>query len=134
MEAKCPYCSASFDVPETVTTATCPYCGLTFKVGIGAEEKAPEVDHFYFPLSQTDPIGALTAFLMRQVGVPRDLSKGSVFVKRELNYIPVHFFRIEGKASIESRGGKMAVVEELDNLGSWPPRPSPGFLKATGSR
>ncbi|MEM3028261.1 MAG: TFIIB-type zinc ribbon-containing protein [Candidatus Bathyarchaeia archaeon] len=119
MEVKCPYCSASFEVPETVATTTCPYCGLTFRLGIEgrALEGVPEADHFYFPLCLTDPMEALMAFLMRQVGVPKDLSQGSVLKKRELHYVPVYFFRIEGRALAESRGGRATMAEELDNIG-----------------
>jgi hypothetical protein len=119
VEAKCPYCSASFEIPETVTTTTCPFCGLTFKIGVEEriEDRVLKADHFYFPLCQTDPLEALMTFLMRQVGIPKDLSQDSVLKKRELHYVPVYFFHIEGKALVKSRGGRLAAVEELDNIG-----------------
>ncbi|MBS7627933.1 TFIIB-type zinc ribbon-containing protein [Candidatus Bathyarchaeota archaeon] len=131
VEVKCPYCSASFEVPETVATTTCPYCGLTFRLGIEGKalETVPEADHFYFPLCQTDPMEVLMAFLIRQVGVPKDLSQGSVLKKRELHYVPVYFFHIEGRALAESRGGRTTMAEELDNIGIVASEPFTGLLK-----
>jgi len=120
MKVKCPVCYAEFNVPDTVTTVTCPYCGATFIIKRD-KVMAYKEGHFYFPLDKRDPFDLLMRFIERQYGAPADIRSFSSQIKRDLYFIPVHFFYIYGKAKVygdSKKFGNIVVnVEELDYIG-----------------
>jgi len=120
MKVKCPACYAEFYVPDTATTVTCPYCGAVFTIAKDRLQLFKE-GHFYFPLDKRDPFDILLRFVERQYGAPAEVRVLQTQLKRELYYIPVHFFYVYGKAKVYGRSRKFGNitldVKELDYIG-----------------
>ncbi|MCS7364043.1 MAG: hypothetical protein NDF54_01225 [archaeon GB-1867-035] len=93
---KCPHCGAEFNVPSGVTTAVCPYCGTT----INLKTKEIEAEHYAFPIiyDTNKAYEKLKSIVSRQFGAPADLSKASNLTFRQLHYLPLYIFFIEGRA------------------------------------
>ncbi|RLE52305.1 MAG: hypothetical protein DRJ26_04875 [Candidatus Methanomethylicota archaeon] len=96
MGMKCPHCGAEFDVPEGTTAAVCPYCGTT----INMATKEIEAEHYIFPViyNLDKAYKKLKAIISRQFGVPVDFSDSATLVHRQLHYIPLYVYHVEGKA------------------------------------
>ena len=97
---KCPHCGAEFKVPSEVKIATCPYCGTTLNI----ETNEIETEHYIFPVIYDDnrAYGKLKAIISRQFGVPSDLTENSNLKNRQLHYIPLYIYYVEGRALVKS--------------------------------
>lgn len=93
---KCPHCGAEFNVPSGVTTAVCPYCGTT----INLETRKIEVEHYVFSVlyDTNKAYNKLKAIVSRQFGAPADLSRASSLTFRQLHFLPLYVFFVEGRA------------------------------------
>lgn len=96
---KCSHCGAEFKVPSEVTTAVCPYCGTT----INLETKEVEAEHYAFPViyDTGNAYQKLKSIVSRQFGAPANLSKASSLKFRQLHYLPLYVFFVEGSALCE---------------------------------
>ncbi|PLJ78036.1 hypothetical protein [Infirmifilum sp. SLHALR2] len=111
-EVECPRCGARFSVPLNASTVTCPYCFTIFspREGVRAEET-----QFYFPLNNSlEPFEKLVLFIARQYAVPRELPKEFSVSRRELHWVPVHFFFADFKA--EARGFSQVFGEATSEI------------------
>ncbi len=115
-QVTCPYCGATFKVPETAGEATCPYCGAVFVITGRGAEKSSET-HFYYPVDRrADPYDRLMRFLLRQYAAPKRLRQLSTITARKLHYVPIYMFfvKAQGEARGKSRiyGERTVVLEE----------------------
>jgi len=90
--AKCPYCSAKFDIPTAQVFATCPYCGTTFKVS----EPTASIEHYVFTLKYDSNKAFEVAryFISIQPGVPSDASKNINYSSGRLYYVPIYVYEV----------------------------------------
>jgi uncharacterized Zn-finger protein len=90
--AKCPYCSAEFDIFTGQVFATCPYCGTTFKVS----EPTASIEHYVFTLKYDSNKAFEVAryFISIQPGVPSDASKNINYSSGRLYYVPIYVYEI----------------------------------------
>ncbi len=91
-QVRCPYCSAEYRVPATVTYATCPYCGTTFKLA-NPEEK---IEHYLFKtiIDKNQAYRLARGFAAQQIGVAEDVEENSSFSKAKIYYVPIYIYEI----------------------------------------
>jgi len=106
---RCTYCGAEFEVPSEVKIATCPYCGTTVNIETGEVD----IDHYIFPVVYDNgrAYGKLKAIISRQFGAPSDLLESMNLIDRQLHYIPLYIYYVEGRA--ETKEGEALEVETL---------------------
>ncbi len=91
-KVKCPYCSAEYKIPATVTYATCPYCGTTFELA-NPEEK---IEHYLFKtiIDKNQAYRLAKGFASQQIGVAEDIEENSSFSKARIYYVPIYIYEI----------------------------------------
>jgi len=91
-EVKCPYCSATYKIPSTVSYATCPYCGTTFRI----DKPGEEVEHYLFKAiyDESRAYKLVKAFAVMQAGAARDIEAAASYVAGRYYYLPLYSFNI----------------------------------------
>ncbi len=94
---RCPYCGASFEVPETVSVAVCPYCGTTVWTATGEEYK----EHYMYDakLGFNQAYKNALGIAVRQFAVPEDLEEEASPQGGLLHFIPLYLYHILIRAS-----------------------------------
>ncbi len=104
---KCPYCGASYSVPEGAVYAVCPYCGTVVELSTG---RSPP--QYYYPprLGERDAFLAAVARVAQLPSAPSDAVEASTYTGGRLVYVPLYLCR----ASASSPGceGTETVLEE----------------------
>ena len=105
---RCPYCGASFEVPETVSIAVCPYCGTTVWRQTGDLLK----EHYMYELrvEYNRAFDMLRRTGQRLFAAPEDIGEASTPESGFLHFIPLHLFHVRVKASCP--GNEEAGLEE----------------------
>lgn len=130
--AKCPYCSAEFEVPSILVFTTCPYCGTTFKLGKPLES----IEHYVFKLKydSNQVFEYLKRFVSIQPGVPIDVKYAMSYLKSTLYYVPMYIYEVvvetpcltsrilDGQEHLEADvlGGQETGFEVIPGVNNYP--------------
>lgn len=93
---RCPYCGATFEVPETVSIAVCPYCGTTVWRQSGNVLK----EHYMYELRVefNKAFDMVRRTAQRLFAAPEDVGEASTPESGYLHFIPLHLYHVRVRA------------------------------------
>ena len=107
-QMRCPYCGASFEVPETVSIAVCPYCGTTIWQATGETFK----EHYFYEIrvEYNRAFDNVRRIAQRQFAAPEDIADESSPTAGFMHFIPLYLYHVRVRA--ECPGKPEAGLEE----------------------